>query len=460
MSFSSKLRLWYLMILLTLVLLSACGPQKFCDCGWGGTVTTWFDANGNSIWDADEQPLAGVKIDSNYTDVETTDPNGKAKFDIWSPGCSCNKDYDLRFHATAPMGYRLTTFNDLDTLHGDVKFGFELDPLSTTKTPNPIALKCTSYNGDPNFGDPTVSDLEIDNQGHIWSSTLAGWANEFIPAQGIWHHFLQNPLTYSLAQSQSGSIWIGGSEDVAIWDGTHMKNLPSKCQSQIAFVEDIAFSKDGTAWLGTYDGALKIDSNTNDCTLITCSAWKENPLRDGIGQNTLEKVAAASDGSVWVLNFYDQLSRIDNLGDSFDSGDCLTFSPAYVESSKQHLQFKPTVLVPGKEGGLWLAGGNSIAYLDTLTNQLTYYDPILQPSDLNFVSLDIYPDGSLLIGTYGQGLLRYWPEKNGSPVSAPMLFNTTDGITNNNIQAIKVDADGSIWVGTRNGLSHCFFQNP
>jgi hypothetical protein len=62
-----------------------------------------------------------------------------------------------------------------------------------------------------------------------------------------------------------------------------------------------------------------------------------------------------------------------------------------------------------------------------------------------------FPDGSLVFGTKGQGVVRWREEE-------ILQLTTEDGLTSNMIEDVHVDENGILWVGTLNGLNKIIFN--
>ncbi len=88
--------------------------------------------------------------------------------------------------------------------------------------------------------------------------------------------------------------------------------------------------------------------------------------------------------------------------------------------------------------------------VDGISGASTYaqWGPIDMPSD-NVYSLCITKDGTQWIGT-DMGVARH---SGYNTLENWTVFKTEDGLVNNFAQAIAVDAEGKIWIGTKGGIS-------
>jgi signal transduction histidine kinase/ligand-binding sensor domain-containing protein len=109
-------------------------------------------------------------------------------------------------------------------------------------------------------------------------------------------------------------------------------------------------------------------------------------------------------------------------------------------------------LPPGKEvsgfvqdpDGLFWVGTQQGAYLLDASRQPSQLQLVPALEGLPISSLAFSTDGSLWIGSDGQGLFQYQPEKRKL---IPM--NQVLGLSANFIQAITFDQTGNLWIGTR-----------
>ncbi|MEN8242406.1 MAG: prealbumin-like fold domain-containing protein [Chloroflexota bacterium] len=85
------------------------------DCFTYFHLTAWEDTNQDGLWDEKEIPLEGVEffIDGDYANSikygkATSDSDGRATIDTWSPG-ECRDNLVFTIRVEPPQGYALTT---------------------------------------------------------------------------------------------------------------------------------------------------------------------------------------------------------------------------------------------------------------------------------------------------------------------------------------------------------------
>ncbi len=98
------------------------------------------------------------------------------------------------------------------------------------------------------------------------------------------------------------------------------------------------------------------------------------------------------------------------------------------------------------DGYLWLGTGAGLVRFDGMKFDIFNHETVPQLSSNVIISLVEDPGGTLWITTRGDGVLRY---RDGVFDS----ITEKDGLLSNDVWAIQVSVDGSIWLGTRRGLN-------
>ena len=156
-------------------------------------------------------------------------------------------------------------------------------------------------------------------------------------------------------------------------------------------VTALAQDASGMLWLGTSSGLVRYDGYR----------MRGYRLSENGSARFLRAVLAARDGSIWVGNDPEGLSRFDPLTERW-----VTFPAG---------------------GG---AQGISSAAVRSLAQT---------------------PDGAVWIGTQGGGLNRYDPGTG----QFEAIKRSPGGLPDNRIFSLRVDRDGVLWAGTWNGLARC-----
>ena len=168
--------------------------------------------------------------------------------------------------------------------------------------------------------------------------------------EGI-NHWI-NSLTFDSA----GTLWI------ATFDG-HWCYNPETGQLFRADIEDtglmsartysIAESKDGTMWIGTGEGLIRLDRNTGKTTVYT--------EKDGLSSNVISGILEGDDGSIWVSTTYG-LTRINPQTNRF--------SRYYESDGLQGNEFGIGSIFKSRRGQLFFGGNKGLtAFYPQVVNQ-------------------------------------------------------------------------------------------
>lgn len=280
--------------------------------------------------------------------------------------------------------------------------------------------------GDPRLDRPTtVLALAPGRDGGVLAGTSLGAYR--IPVDGgtAMALFDETPgapvgqAVFGLAETADGTLWIGTDRAVSRRD-------PGGAWQRLAdvAVQTLVVDRSGRAWVGTAaSGVMRIDGDTVE----------RLDRRGGLPDDRVRAILEDGAGGVWLgtnaglvvlrdLPFRALAARQGLSGD-------------YVRSLLELPDGR--VLVAGS-GGLFEVDGPDVRALPTR--------PVPEGTKReSLLSLALDRDGSVWIGTYADGLRRL----NGGVVAqvpAPMR------LAGHAVRALLVAADGSLWVGTRDGL--------
>ena len=221
----------------------------------------------------------------------------------------------------------------------------------------------------------------------------------------------------SILAARDGRLWIGTDEGLASWkDGklTHYAELAGK------FVLSILEDREGTVWaaawgVGGADGRL--------CTIrngrVECYG------DDGRFSNGIDGLYEDRSGRLWA-------GSVDGVW-RWKPQPAKFFAMPIVTSS----------FAEGDGGELFIATLDGIRTL--VDEQAGRYLVRAAGQQLKFGKLLLDRDGGLWAGTYDGGLLHVHHGRTDR-------FTRSDGLSSDNVLCLFEDREGSIWVGTRNGL--------
>jgi PAS domain S-box-containing protein len=316
---------------------------------------------------------------------------------------------------------------------GDLWIGTEANGLSrfSYKTG-----QFTRYQHDPDDPNSLSADqalaVEVDRSGAVWVGTQFDGLNRLDPETGQWTRYRHDPddphsLSFdhilALCEDRSGVLWIGTFgggldrfNDNAPGEGTfsHYQNDPED-PSSLSHNQVISIHQDrsGTLWVGTFGGGLN--------QLVPNGTQGSGP--EMAGEQHASFVRYQHDPT-------DPHSLSHNVAAS---------------------------IFEDQEGVLWVGmGGGGVNKLDLQPKRFALYQN--EPGDPNSLAANdvraIYEDrfGDLWVGTYGGGLNRIERSAGGGgPIRVTHYQHDPadpGSLSGTNVIAIAEDRDGSLWIGT------------
>jgi signal transduction histidine kinase/ligand-binding sensor domain-containing protein len=279
----------------------------------------------------------------------------------------------------------------------------------------------------------------------------------------------QTGAVYAIAQTADGYLWLGTQSGVFRFDGVRTVPLPLPAGHRLANTQvgSLLVARDGTLWIGTLDGLM----SWNKSGQLT-----EYP---SIGRRRINALLQDRQGTVWAGTALGGPAgrlcaiRADNTDCYGDDGSLGGSVQSLYEDSEGALwvgaysgvwRWKPGsptrylettllsrgTLAQGAHGSGLIVGTNSFRQI-VGGRVMDYPVPGLP---LSFYAAGLLRDhnGGLWIGTVAQGLLHSYGGKTSR-------FTHNDGLSSDQVKVLFEDREGSIWVGTVEGL-HRFRELP
>jgi signal transduction histidine kinase/CheY-like chemotaxis protein/ligand-binding sensor domain-containing protein len=267
-----------------------------------------------------------------------------------------------------------------------------------------------------------INAVTVTNDGRLWLGTFTG----LVSFDGV-DFQIPNPLGTASIEGKkincivarpSGGLWVGMENGgLAFFDGkrSELREIPFLQGSAPITVRALSVLPDDSLLIAT----------TRGCG-IQEAGQPLIPILDKIGTNFITK---GKSGRIWI--------GTSEQGVYYWEGGRLTRHPD--KSLQKNLIVS---IAEDSRGFLWVS---------TAGSGLHCYDlelaPVALPSGpISTTALLIDSHGVLWVGTAGQGLMRY---KDGVPSS----FHKSDGLAGDRIVSLAETPDGSLWIGTTDGLT-------
>ena len=302
-----------------------------------------------------------------------------------------------------------------------------------------------------------VRSFALDPAKNFYQYNCQSWTRrEDLPANSI------NAIT----QTKDGYLWLGTSKGLVRFDGLDFKEIgmPDHIQFRSRVVSSLASSQAGGLWFGISAGSLGYYDGQNFFPATNVS-WVDRSM-------DMRSIREDSNAVVWVAAqavtgcFVKGTTNEMSFGNRA-SGNEVTDGMSICCGSKGRV-WMGTV----RQGLYYLQDGKINLFPDDLVNKSIIFalaedsagqiwvgtDSGLRCYDANFQRKEIgdarFEVRALLVdrhgvvwaGTSGSGLICY---KN----SKPATFNKIGGLVNDFVTALFEDREGSLWIGTRDGLS-------
>lgn len=280
------------------------------------------------------------------------------------------------------------------------------------------------------FGDTWIQNFYEDTDGSMWIAGARGllhYQNGRLLALGSAHGLSEGASIFSVQRDSRGILWVGGET------GLYRLRSSASAGAQLfeavkiglkTAVQTISEDKNGNVWVGTQSGGL--------LRLRGDGAFDRLMASRGLANNRVMALHEDREGSLWVGTnagltrlsdspFF-RISRRDGLNDEF------------IRS-----------IFPVKDGSVWIGTSRGLGEFKDGSVRKIRNAPI---SNASITSVIEDKTGTLWVGTYDAGLSR---RVNGQWQT---MTRADSALPSNQVRALLEAADGSIWVGTAQGLLH------
>lgn len=228
---------------------------------------------------------------------------------------------------------------------------------------------------------------------------------------------LPQGTVYGLAQTADGYVWAATQEGFVRFDGTEFITYDKAAVQQIHnnMTLGLLSVRDGSLYAGTNGGGLVHIEGRN---------VQSFGVADGLPSDSVTALYESGNGTVWI-------GTQKGLARRQADGRIVTIAGSETLSAV-------TTMTEDWANQLWIGTLHGVA---TFANgRLVRHDNDGFPTEQILV-VRVTRDGSVWIGTRGNGLLRY---RSGQF----RAYTAADGLPSANVSALYEDSHGTLWVGT------------
>lgn len=325
----------------------------------------------------------------------------------------------------------------------------------------------SSPNGNESLNNPFVSSLLTDETGHVWVGTEKGGVNYYNTYQKPFYALRNEPAspntishnTINSILKKEEVLWVGtagGGLNRVGGNGQQISRfefVPGQNSSISSdFVTSLLYDSSQNFWIGTWGGGLNrmLSENRNNFAVYNAVDFDPNSLCNDFISSLLQldddRLLVGTLGGLDVFHTQNKLfSHVHekmNLENPLEVG-CL-------------LQDQQNRVWVGTRFGLYRFEGAELSEPDEQTEQIAYDKFLHQPGDSGSIAGDYVisllesSDGTIWIGTYGNGIAKY---VEGDGQGYFVSYSEQDGLCNNVAYAMEQDLQGNLWISTDMGLS-------
>lgn len=312
-----------------------------------------------------------------------------------------------------------------------------------------------------------VHSLYQDRNGTIWAGTEFGVSvlreDTLVTPESL------TPLSsypiIAITEDPVGNLWFGTESDGAwmLRNNGELISVNETMGISMERVQTIFASKDGTIWIGSRDGLVRIKNDN----------IQYHTIENGLPHNRIRHITGDSFGRIWIgtfaglvkveggeLTVYDKSDGLldekiqtitvedrNRIWLGTESGISLFDGRSFKNYTRE--EGVPATIVQSSlldhEGNIWfgtLGGGISI-YVGDYFQSFNIENGLTNNVITGFME---GPDGDVWIATFGGGVLRFDGENFYS-------YDESDGLLDNIVFSFLLDSQNRLWIGTREGIS-------
>ena len=296
-----------------------------------------------------------------------------------------------------------------------------------------------------------VHGLFLDREGNMWAGTNGAGVNRFSPRPSpfkVYQHRAGDPnsldmnYTTSIFEDSRGVLWIGSLKALGQLDRTTGKMTferksggPGELSS--TWIVSMAEDRAGRLWFGTVGaGVNRLDRRTGKFKVFRHQPADPHSL----SHDTVQTILVDHRGTIWVGS-EDGLNEFDEATQSF----------RVYKAGQGRNESRVDQLAEDAHGALWITTqAAGLVRFDPKSHEFTSFRHTSDPRSLSndmTNSVCIARDGTIWVGTQN-GLNRFDPR-----TASFTRFYERDGLAGSDVSKILEDDSGNLWVSISKGLS-------
>jgi ligand-binding sensor domain-containing protein/serine phosphatase RsbU (regulator of sigma subunit) len=289
-----------------------------------------------------------------------------------------------------------------------------------------------NFNTKNGLANSNVNFIYQTSNGYVWFATQGGGISRF-DGKEFKNYSKEDGLISSditaLCEDKENNLWIGTAEGVSRFDGKSFHNFTdSKSPLSKTIVYSIKCDNKGSLWFATFDKGLVRYRHGAITTFDTTR---------GLPTNAVFDIHQDKKGDYWVGLFHEGLIKINEEGKTLYKSKDLGSSIA---------NLSVFTLGEDKNGTLWVGtAGSGIYYLKHEKFEL--FDSPETQKDI--IAKIVFDSRNNVWCATEHGLLKIGEKYT-------KLFQEKDGLPSERVQALMVDYEGNLWIGTYGGGASLF----
>ncbi|WP_042273543.1 ligand-binding sensor domain-containing protein [[Clostridium] dakarense] len=337
---------------------------------------------------------------------------------------------------------------------GDILVATE-DGLNKYDEKSDNFIRLYSSNDEKNsLSNQFINSLAEDDNGYYWVGTKNGLNRINKGTNKVTKYYANDKDENSISSNYISKVYV---DDLNfLWVGTHYGGLnkidldSSKVEKFIAteeknsiagnYIRDILRDRREMVWIATDNGISRLDEKTNTFTTYRSKGYDNSSL----SSNDVLSIYESQVGTIWIgtwsgaslFNPYNEFNHYKN-------------DPLNKNSLSENIM---SGIYEDNEGLLWVGTNHSgINILDRKNNKVTRINDKSDISLSNNLIREITGiDNEVWIATE-YGLNKF--DKNTNKIT---VYKEEDGLSNNDVKSLYIDSEGTLWIGTADGL--CTFD--